>query len=162
MTDKEVKQQTIDLIQKECKTQGVTDPRQIAYILATVAWETNHTYKPVREAYWCSEAWRKRHLKYYPYYGRGLVQITWESNYEKFGTLLRIDLVNHPDLALYSAYAVFIAVYGMKHGSFTGKSLDLYFNKWSREDWVDARHIINGHDKAHVIASMAREIYKNS
>ena len=161
MTKEELKQQTEDLVNRECKKQGVTDKRQIAYIFATIAWETNHTMQPVREAYWCSEAWRRKHLRYYPFYGRGLVQLTWRANYEKFGTLLGVDLVTHPDLALYPAYAAFIAVYGMKHGSFSGKNLDIYFNK-SNEDWVGARHIINGKDKAHTIASMAREIYRNA
>lgn len=31
-----------------------------AYMLATAYWETNETMQPVIEAYWLSEAWRKR------------------------------------------------------------------------------------------------------
>ena len=161
MTDKETKLNMIGLIRKECENQGVTDGRQIAYILATTEWETNHTYGMVREAYWCSEGWRKRHLRYYPYYGRGPCQITWEANYEKFGALLGVDLVNHPDLALYPAYGAFIIVYGMKHGAFTGKKLDHYFTK-STENWIGARRIINGQDKAHTVASIAKYIYENN
>jgi hypothetical protein len=42
---------------------------QVAYQLATVHWETNRTFEPVREAYWLSEEWRKRNLRYYPFYG---------------------------------------------------------------------------------------------
>ena len=158
MTKSETKDRTIALIHKECKKLGVTDSRQIAYILATIAWETNHTWKPVKEAYWTSEGYRKRHLIYYPYYGRGYCQITWETNYRKFGKLLGVDFVVHPDLVLYPNYSAFIIVYGMKHGSFTGKRLDDYFNK-TKEDWVGARGIINGRDKAHTIASIAKEIY---
>ena len=48
-------------------------------VLATVEWETNKTFQPVREAYWLNEDWRRAHLKYYPYYGRGFVQLTWKS-----------------------------------------------------------------------------------
>ncbi len=157
MTPQEIKKETIRIIRKECITQGVVDEGQIAYILATVEWETNHTWKPVKEAYWVSEKWRKKHLKYYPYFGRGFVQITWKENYEKFGKLLGADLVKHPDLALYPAYAVYILVHGFKYGTFTGKKLDDYVSSEGNFDFVGARHIINGSDKAHTIASLAKE-----
>ena len=70
---------------------------QWAYIFATVFHETNATFLPVREAYWMSEDWRKRNFRYYPYYGRGFVQITWEANYLTYKKLLGIDLVKNPD-----------------------------------------------------------------
>ena len=38
-----------------------------------------------REAYWLSEAWRRRISGDFPYYGRGLIQITWKENYKKAG-----------------------------------------------------------------------------
>jgi len=157
MTPQEVKEHAKDVILAECKKQDVTSPAQIAYILATVEWETNHTWNTVREAYWVSEAWRKRHLRYYPYYGRGFCQITWRDNYEKFGKLLGVDLVGHPDLALYPEYAAFILVYGMKHGTFTGVKLDDFITP-SKTDYLHARKIINGMDKAHTVASMAQEM----
>src|SRR5690606_34382592 len=50
----------------------------LAYILATGWWETGKTMQPVREAYWLDEDWRRRNLRYYPFYGRGDVQLTWE------------------------------------------------------------------------------------
>ena len=157
MTPQEIKIETIRIIRKECIVQGIVDEAQIAYILATAEWETNHTWLPVKEAYWTSEKWRKKHLRYYPYFGRGFVQVTWKDNYEKFGKLLGTDLVKHPDLALYPAYAVFILVYGFKHGTFTGKKLNDYMNTAGTFDFVGARHIINGQDKARTIASMAKE-----
>jgi hypothetical protein len=52
----------------------------MAYVLATTEWETDHTFKPVREAFWKDEAWRQVNLRYYPYYGRGYMQLTWEDN----------------------------------------------------------------------------------
>ena len=157
MTTQEIKNETVRIIREECIIQGIIDEGQIAYVLATVEWETNHTWKPVKEAYWTSEAWRKKHLRYYPYFGRGFVQLTWKENYEKFGRVLGIDLAVHPDLALYPKYAAYILVYGMKHGTFTGKKLDDYMSSEGNFDFIAARHIINGSDKAHTIASIARE-----
>lgn len=157
------RQETIDAIIKECYAQGIKKAEQIQYILATVQHETNDTFKPVKEAYWLSEKWRKRNLRYYPYYGRGFVQITWESNYKKFSALLTVDqgepvdLVKNPDLALDIKNAIFILVYGMKHGIFTGKNLDDYFND-NGSNFVKARKIINGYDKAEHIALLAQKI----
>ena len=35
-----------------------------------------------------------------PYFGRGLIQLTGKSNYEKYGKLIGVDLVNDGDKAL--------------------------------------------------------------
>lgn len=142
------------LIIDEAKKQGVTFIPQLAYILATVHWETNATFKPVVEAYWLSESWRKNNLRYYPYHGRGFVQITWEYNYKKFSDILNKDLVKNPDLALDPEISAFIAVYGMIHGTFTGKRLYDYIRP-SNVDYTGARRIINGTDKAKEIANLA-------
>lgn len=149
------KDSIILLILDECAKQGITNKDQVKYILATVQHETNDTFNPVREAYWLSEDWRARNLRYYPYYGRGFIQITWKSNYIKFGKLLDIDLVNDPDLALDIDYAIFILVYGMKHGTFTGKKLEDYIND-DTVNFNSARRIVNGTDKAEHIAGIAK------
>lgn len=141
----------------ECILQGITQKEQIAYILATAEWETNHTYEPVKEAYWLSETWRKNNLRYYPYYGRGLVQITWEKNYQKFANILNIDLVSNPDLALVFDVAKFILVYGFKHGSFTGKNISDFINK-TKIDYIGARQCINGTDHALDIKEIAGKL----
>ena len=62
---------TIKAIRYECEAQGIGLPAQVAYVLATVEWETAKTFKPVREAYWLknAEEWRKKNLSYYPFYG---------------------------------------------------------------------------------------------
>ena len=146
------------IIRKEAEKHGVTNEQQIAYMIATAEWETNHQCKPVKEAYWLSEDWRRKHLRYYPYYGRGYVQITWEANYKKFAKLLNVDLVGNPDLALISDIAVKILVIGMRDGLFTGMSLDAVTDNDGNVDYLKARRIINGMDKAEVIASMAHEI----
>lgn len=150
--------ETISGIKAECIRQGMIMPEQIAYVLATVNWETRHTFRPVKEAYWLSEGWRKRHLWYYPYYGRGFPQVTHKENYEKFGKLLHIDLVGNPDLALSLDNSIYILVHGFKHGTFTGKSIWDYINE-ERVDYIGARKIINGKDRAHEIAKLAEEYY---
>src|SRR5262245_13473604 len=76
------------------------DLRWLAYMLATTTWETNHTMQPVREAYWLSEDWRRANLRYWPYYGRGYVELTWKDNYKREGDRLGLDLVADPDRAM--------------------------------------------------------------
>ena len=151
------KQGTIDAIIWECKSQGLKLKTQIAYVLATVEWETARTYKPVREAFWLSEKWRKKHLRYYPYYGRGFVQLTWESNYSKYKKIMGANLVKYPDIAMRPNVALFILVHGFKHGIFTGRKLDRYVNK-NKTDFKNARRCINGTDKNKKIAKIARRI----
>lgn len=128
-----------------------------AYALATSFHETNKTMQPVREAYWLSEGWRKKNLRYYPWYGRGDVQLTWESNYKKASAKLGVDLITDPDKALDPKVSADVMSIGMKEGWFTGKSLSDYLTK-DIEDataFKQARRIINGVDKAALIAGYA-------
>jgi putative chitinase len=92
------------------------------------------------------------------YRGRGFVQITGRANYGKFATILGIDLVGNPDLALSDDVAAKIIVIGMRDGVFTGHKLSNYFEPASA-DWVGARCIVNGQDKAQQIANFGRQIF---
>ena len=65
------------LIISSCMRYGLLR-NQAAYVLATAYWETARTMEPVREAFWMSEEWRRANLRYFPWYGRGFVQLTWE------------------------------------------------------------------------------------
>jgi putative chitinase len=47
---------------------------------------------------------------------------------------------------------------GMEEGILTGKKFSDFFNK-AKEDWINARRIINGTDKAQLIAGHARKYY---
>jgi hypothetical protein len=141
----------IDAILDEWEARKLTDLRWLAYMLATTYHETNMTMQPVREAYWLSEEWRRRNLRYYPWYGRGYVQLTWEENYKKMGSLLGVDLLDNLDLAMDPRIAAAIMFEGMMAGDFTGKCLKNYFND-TTDDPVGARKIINGTDKAPLIA----------
>lgn len=152
-------EETIEAIKSECMHQGIGLKNQIAYVLATADHETNHTFKPVTEAYWLPDPdsyLRKHHADYYPYYGRGYVQLTWDYNYEKYGKLLGKDLLNHPELALEPEVALFVLVHGFKTGAFTGRKITDYINA-HETDFVKARYCINGKDKAEEIAQLAKE-----
>lgn len=113
--------------------------------------------EPVREAYWLSEDWRKKNLRYYPWYGRGHVQITWQVNYQKADQKLGLGgkLIKNPDLAMQSAISAEVLVLGSKEGWFTGKKLDDFINL-QQSDYVNARRIINGTDKAQLVADYAK------
>ena len=103
-----------------CENLGIGLKPQIAYVWATAQWETAHTFEPVKEAFWLSENWRKRNLRYYPYYGRGYVQLTWKRNYQNYENILVEKLVSKPNLALDRRIALFVLVHGFKLGTFTG------------------------------------------
>lgn len=142
-----------------------SDLESLAYILATAYHESAATMAAVREYgrgakydYGKKLDMGKGPGKRVPYttpdrlyYGRGLVQITWLSNYLAVGKKLGIDLLNNPDLALQLDIAVKILVEGMVGGWFTGKTLATYFFG-PKCDAVGARRIINGTDKAKLIA----------
>ena len=90
--------------------------------------------------------------------GRGFVQLTWRRNYAEMGRRLDIDLEADPDQALQAGPAARILFEGMRDGIFTGKKFSDYFDG-AREDWINARRIINGLDCAENIAMYARKFY---
>lgn len=146
------------LIIEEARSHNVLR-NQLAYILATAYWETAKTMKPVREAYWLNEDWRRKNLRYYPYYGRGYVQLTWKYNYKLAGDVFGRRLVENPDIALESELAAKIIVRGMMNGWFTGKKLSQYVTL-EFSDFRNARRVVNGTDKAREIAKLAKEYDK--
>lgn len=165
------------------------DLRWLAYMLGTAYHETATTMQPIHE-YGSHEYFERM---YGPqgkrpdtakkmgntkpgdgakYCGRGYVQLTWQQNYKKAGELLKVDLVNDPDLAMHpdiaakimfcgmtDAEVVFEDVHDDQNFSFTGKTLEDYFND-KTEDWVNARRIINGTDHAQMIAETAKDFYE--
>ncbi|MBY6244124.1 hypothetical protein K3F48_23550 [Methylosinus sp. Sm6] len=128
---------------REAKWPNMSDA-ELAYLLATVKHETAHTMQPISERGSLSYL---RSKPYYPYYGRGLIQITWKKNYERFGVVNKDDALGWPK-------ALDIAFRGMIFGLFTGKKLADYILR-ARPDYVGARRIINGTDRAKLIAGYA-------
>lgn len=142
---------SIPLILNELQAAGVTDPAQIANVLATTEHESEYGNGMVE---------RKPPIKRYEgstslgnnqpgdgerFKGRGYVQITGRKNYTNWSDRLKVDLVNNPDLATEPAIAAKILAYGMRDGSFTGVSLSNYINN-NKRDLYNARRVVNGID----------------
>jgi predicted chitinase len=142
----------------------------VNYILATVRHETAGTYLPIEErgsnAYLIKRYWENTRLRAalgntcpedaIDYKGKGYVQITGRGNSRRVGKHIGHDLEGNPDLPLDPTVAYEIMVEGMTHGLFTGKCLEDYTEGvWL--DTVEARRIINGTDKAKLIAQYAHE-----
>ena len=140
------------LLIEACKAHDLLR-NQAAYVLATAYHETAHTMKPVRE--YGGEKYLKS-KKYYPYVGMGYVQLTWDYNYKKASKLLDVDFLKNPKLLLDPKYASPIIVVGMMEGWFTGKKLSDYITL-KISDFKSARKIVNGLDKAELIADYAKQ-----
>jgi predicted chitinase len=88
--------------------------------------------------------------------GRGFVQLTGRTNYRKAGSAIGLDLLKEPAKAEEPATAARILIWGMATGAYTGKANRDYLSK-APPDYVNARRIINGTDKASLIAGYARQ-----
>lgn len=119
---------------------------QLAYILATAYHESGMQYN--REEIGGSKT------RYAPWYGRGFVQLTWKTNYDKYG------IKNAKD-ALKPEVSTRVLFDGMIEGKFTGKKLDQYFNE-NKCDPIQARRIVNGVRKGEKLpdkAELIRDYY---
>lgn len=161
---------------------------QLAYILATAYHEVGPTMQPLREGpasrilrgELVSDAEARAHVNWMyrkgiisrdyakpdpetgqSYYGRGFVQLTHKENYRKAGQLLGGGnaFVWSPDMTLIKACAAAILVFGMAKGIFTGHGLFRYINS-EKVDYFHARRIINGMDRAAIIAGYAERFEK--
>lgn len=146
----------INAIVKAFGKYGNGNQRHLAYLLATAKWETAHTMQPIYErgakAYFSKYEPGTKIGKAlgntqkgdgYLYRGRGYVQLTGRANYRKFG------IEDQPDKALDPEIAANILVIGCLKGWFTGKALGDY------EAFRDMRRVVNGTDKADLIAGYA-------
>lgn len=134
----------------------------MAYVLATAYHETAKTMQPIEEYGKGKNRTYGHKVKYSGkpyfepdkiYYGRGHTQNTWYEIYEKLTNAngKGWDFLNHPELLLQMEPSVWATIYAMTTGLYTGRKLSQYFNA-SGNDPVGARKIINGQDKAELIA----------
>lgn len=139
---------------------------EAAYILATAYHETgyietkngkkvmNRDMLPIKER--GSLAYLKG-KRYYPYIGYGYVQLTWKANFEKVGKLIGVDLLKRPERALEKDIASEILIKGMVFGWFTGLGFHrgAPVRRFDKQSYIRARRIVNGTDKASLIANYA-------
>lgn len=94
---------------------GINERNVQLGMIGTIAIESASTFRPVKEAYYLgepepAETYRKT-LSYYPFYGRGFIQLTHRSNYAAYGPKIAalwktdpnqpdFNLVGEPDRAL--------------------------------------------------------------
>jgi putative chitinase len=139
---------------------GDKDIRWLAYALATTFHETARTMRPIEE-YGEGEG-----MAYgeptgpndQVYYGRGHVQLTWDTNYQKGEQFLAerygvdVPMYKYPHRMLEDEPSALVLYDGMINGWFTGVGLPDYFNE-TTEDPYNARRVVNALDKAETIAS---------
>ena len=126
-----------------------TDPRWLAYMLATTYHETAKTMQPIEEyGKGKGMAYGKPDPKTgQTYYGRGYVQLTWRENYARADKELDLTGANslewHASNALKPDIASKVMFLGMTEGWFRkGHTLARYFGETA--DAFNAREIING------------------
>jgi putative chitinase len=132
------------------------DLRWLANMLAQSKWETSSTMWPVEEYGKGGDA---DYAQPDPttkqcYWGRGLLQLTWASNYQKADSKMGwtkeegTSCYWNPDLQLKIEWSAPTAFRGMEEGWFrssggTPNNLAKYFNQ-DRDDPFEAREIVNG------------------
>lgn len=155
------------------------DDRWLAYMLGTAHHETGRTMQAVRETFastddraisilnkafgagkltWVKKPYWQKDSDGKSWLGRGLVQLTHKANYQTMSDEIGVDLVADPTRAMDLQTAVAIMFKGMINGSFTGRRLSDHFSA-SKEEWRSARRIINGLERADLVASYAKKYY---
>ncbi len=152
---------------------------QTAYCLATAYHETAHTMQPIKEMGGTAYFTRmydirgsrpdvaKRLGNIHPgdgalFCGRGYPQLTGRANYVRADKELALGgaLIANPDKAMEPEIAALIMRLGMTEGWFTGKSLSSYLfdgKAGTLDQFIKCRKIINGTDRASMIAGYALE-----
>jgi hypothetical protein len=154
--------------------EGDGDDYKLAYLLGTAFHETARTMQPVRETLATTDAkakerltkaWKSGKLKvkadYWSggWFGRGYVQLTHKANYERASKELGIDMVKDPSKAMIPEVAALILVRGCLEGWFTSRKLGAYITK-SDADYINARRVVNGLDRAEDIAKYSTSFYR--
>jgi putative chitinase len=169
------------------KTRASFDDRLLAYILATAAHETNHTMQPIREIGNAAYFTRMYDIRgerpetaralgnarpgdgaMFP--GMGFVQSTGRGNARKARSLVfaalgeSVDFESDPKLLMVPKYAAVVLVEGMMSGMFSGAKLPARIHGAATGDALKAqfeaaRTVVNGHDRAGLIAGYAMAFY---
>jgi Putative peptidoglycan binding domain len=154
----------LPLILNQCLNDGVVDRGQIAYVFATAEHESHFGRFMMELADGWDYEGREDLGNTEPgdgprFKGRGFVQITGRRNYQIWSDKLGINLIDNPEKAAIPEIAAMILVRGMRDGSFTGVGLS-DFIVGDLRDFFNARRIVNGRDKADIIAQFAEYYFK--
>ncbi|MGV2830624.1 glycoside hydrolase family 19 protein [Myxosarcina sp. GI1(2024)] len=137
ISEKPSKNEVIESIVRYCISVGITNRKHIAYVLSTAENESN--FKAIRELRGRTLTRDQQKYWHTGFMGRGFIQVTWRSNYQRVGKKLGIDLVSNPDLLLTYPVAIASLVLGMRDGWYTGKKLSDY----KPGDYWNQRAIVN-------------------
>ena len=127
------------LIIKALQDAGICSPLVQIAVAATVAVETGGTFRPIREKMakpHTQPDLYSRQMQYFPWIGRGYVQITWQSNYRLYGSLAGVDLIQTPDMACDPVNAARVLAAFFRHNGIDKAA--------EAQDWRKVRKIING------------------
>jgi hypothetical protein len=154
----------LPLILNQCLKDGVIDQGQIAYVFATAEHESHFGRFMLELADGAAYEGRLNLGNTQQgdgprFKGRGFVQITGRLNYTNWSRKLGIDLVSNPGRAAIPEVAAQILVRGMRDGDFTRFQLSDFISG-ARRDFVNARKIINGLNRADHIAEIAEAYFK--
>jgi putative chitinase len=164
-----VRSEASALARKLLADQSLKTLAQSAYVMATVQHETAATFLPIEER--GERSYFLQRYEYTPsmairlgntepgdgprFKGRGYVQITGRANYRNLGQRIGVNLEQEPGRACEDETAYKILVIGMTEGRFTGAPLKRFIDEKGKCDFVNARRVVNGTDKAALIAAYA-------
>lgn len=130
------------------KSTGIYSQDVAIAVLGTIAVETAWTFKPIHEYggvdYLNAHYDQRTDLGNTPekdgdgalYCGRGYIQITGKANYKHYGDAVGVDLVAHPEMAMYPNVAAAITAIYFKE-KHVADAANLH-------NWVRVRKLING------------------
>ena len=149
------------LIVHELDLCGIYTPNICIGVIGTTAIEGASTFTPVREGCYLGEPEpaeeHRKTLPYYPFYGRGHIQLTHRSNYAKYGKLIAalwgldpasLNLEANPDQALEPAVAAgVIALWFRDTKALPSESYPLGYSlreACEDQDWEWVRRLVYG------------------
>lgn len=135
---------------------------QIAYVLATAEHESD-SFKTLEEYSSGAQYENRADLGNTApgdgvrFKGRGYVQLTGRLNYTRYSEIAGLQLARYPIIVMnWPALSVFVIVDGMLRGVYTTRRLDEFVNA-GKQDFFNARRVINGTDRAQKIADQASD-----
>lgn len=175
------------VLQFASKDTNLNSVNHLAYLLATAKVESDYSLERWEADYVCGDAGVKYKdkpcqsaINYYcstkggkkdyctgkpkdkrglPYFGRGLIQITWKDNYEKYGDTIGVDLVNNPEKIFIPENSYNVAVAYMNEKRYEAKKST--FDYVDEDNLEQARKTVNGGNKGLNEVNTAYFFWKN-